>query len=93
LRLVFHDFKGYDGHFIVRLALKCFQTKPDDQFFIRSSRKQFFYIKYGEFIFMDSAQNLKASLDELVKITPPDEFKNFRKLELNDILPRKGVYQ
>jgi hypothetical protein len=34
---------------------------------------------------MDSAQHLKASLDELVKITPPDEFKNFRKLELNDI--------
>jgi hypothetical protein len=41
---------------------------------------------------MDSAQHLKASFDELVKITPPEEFRNFRKLKLPEILLRKGVY-
>jgi hypothetical protein len=41
---------------------------------------------------MDSAQHLKASLDELVKITLPEEFRNFRKLQLSEILLRKGVY-
>jgi hypothetical protein len=91
-RIVFHNLKGYDGHFIVRLALRCFQAAPDEQFFIGSSREQFSYIRYGKFIFMDSAQHLKASLDELVKITPPEEFRNFRKLKLPEILLRKGVY-
>jgi hypothetical protein len=41
---------------------------------------------------MDSAQHLKASLDELVKGTPPEGFVNFRKLRLHEILLRKGVY-
>jgi hypothetical protein len=88
----FSNLKGYDGHFIVRLALKCFQAAPDDQFFIGSSREQFSYIKYGKYIFMDSAKHLKASVDELVKINPPEEFRNFRKLKLNDSLLRKCVY-
>jgi hypothetical protein len=29
LRIVFHNLNGYDGYFIVRLALQCFQVAPD----------------------------------------------------------------
>jgi hypothetical protein len=84
--------KGYDGYFIIRLALKTIKAPASKQFIIGSSNEHLSYIVYGKFIFMDSAQHLKESLDRLVSLTPNSEFKYFEKLNLNKILLRKGVY-
>jgi hypothetical protein len=92
VRVVFHNLKGYDGHFIIRLALKSIKAPASKQFIIGSSNEQLSYIVYGRYIFMDSAQHLKESLDRLVSMTPKSEFKYFEKLNLNKILLRKGVY-
>jgi hypothetical protein len=59
---------------------------------IGTSNERLSYIQYDKFIFMDSAQHLKDSLDNLVSITPKDDFFNFKKLEMNPIMLRKGVF-
>ncbi|MCS7318269.1 MAG: DNA polymerase, partial [Candidatus Dojkabacteria bacterium] len=92
IRVIFHNFKGYDSHFIIRLAVKTFNISEIDQFIIGTSNQQFSYIQYGNFIFMDSLQHLKASLDELVSRTPKEKFLNFKKLKMPEILLQKGIY-
>jgi hypothetical protein len=92
IRVVFHNFTGYDGHFIIRLALKVLKIPSQYQFMIGTSNERLSYIQYDRFIFMDSAQHLKDSLENLVDITPKGEFYNFMKLELNPIMRRKGVF-
>jgi hypothetical protein len=59
---------------------------------IGSSNEQLSYIQYDNFIFMDSAQHLKDSLDNLVSMTPKDKFHNFEYLKLDKVLLRKGVF-
>jgi hypothetical protein len=92
VRVVFHNFKTYDGHFIIRLALKVLNVPSNYQFMIGSSNEQLSYIQYDNFIFMDSAQHLKDSLDNLVSTTPKDKFHNFEYLKLDKALLRKGVF-
>ncbi|MCS7318095.1 MAG: DNA polymerase [Candidatus Dojkabacteria bacterium] len=91
-RIFFHNFKGYDSHFIVKLAMKILKVKENEQFIIGSSSEQFSFIKTKDFIFMDTMQHLKTSLEKLVESTPKEEFIYFKKLKLPEILMRKGVY-
>jgi hypothetical protein len=84
--------KGYDGHFLIRLALKVLKVPAKYQFMIGSSDEQLSYIQYDNFIFMDSAQHLKDSLDNLVSITRKNLFHNFERLKLDKALLRKGVF-
>jgi hypothetical protein len=86
VRVVFHNVKGYDGHFLIRLALKVLKVPAKYQFMIGSSDEQLSYIQYDNFIFMDSAQHLKDSLDNLVSITPKSLFHNFEHLKLDKAL-------
>jgi hypothetical protein len=74
IRVVFHNFTGYDGHFIIRLALKVLNIPSRHQFMIGTSNERLSYIQYDRFIFMDSVQHLKDSLDSLVSITPKGSF-------------------
>jgi hypothetical protein len=55
IRVVFHNFTGYDGHFIIRLALKTLKIPSRYQFMIGTSNERLSYIQYDNFIFMDSA--------------------------------------
>jgi ABC-type Fe3+-citrate transport system substrate-binding protein len=52
VRVVFHNFKAYDGHFIIRLALKVLKTPAQYQFMIGTSNERLSYIQYDNFIFM-----------------------------------------
>jgi hypothetical protein len=75
-RVVFHNLKGYDSHFLIRYAFKYIckegcvdddKPKKDQQYWIGKSMEKFSYIGFGPYIFMDSYCHLSSSLDRLVQ--------------------------
>jgi hypothetical protein len=73
--VVFHNFRGYDSHFIIRHGIRriheCYQdndnTKSPPQLSVTKSAERFSSIEYGCFRFMDSFLHLSTSLDCLVQ--------------------------
>jgi hypothetical protein len=73
--VVFHNFRGYDSHFIIRHDIQRIHesykdidsTKDPPQFSVTKSAERFSNIQYGCFQFMDSFLHLSTSLDCLVE--------------------------
>jgi hypothetical protein len=96
--VVFHNFSGYDGHFIIKYATKFMH---DDQLYSYNSQKIIFkssqkikHFQYSKFIFIDSLNHLNSSLDSLVEILNKSnhDFEIFIRLYPHPILRSKGIY-
>jgi hypothetical protein len=96
--VVFHNFSGYDGHFIIRYATKflhdknpyCFNTQK----IISKSSEKIKHFQYGNIIFIDSMNHLNGSLDKLVDVLNKSGygFPIFSLVGLHKILRSKGIY-
>ena len=103
LPIVFHNLRGYDGHFIIKKAydiIKKMDKEPNIHV-IPNSYEKFMSFDIGNLKFIDSFLFMSSSLEKLVEnlynkdpITKYDNF-NFMKKEFNkdiDILCQKGFY-
>ena len=107
--MIFHNLQGYDSHlFIKQIAkvsgdLSCIPSTEEK--YISFSKKivvdHYFSKKMGKLLpkkfeirFIDSFKFLSTSLNELVSILQPSDFKNLNRVIKNNssLLARKGVY-
>jgi hypothetical protein len=96
--VVFHNFSGYDGHFIIKYAAKKMHEKNPYSFnlqkIISKSSEKIKHLQYSNFIFIDSLNHLNESLDKLVETLNKSGygFPIFSLVGLQKILRSKGVY-
>ena len=74
LPIIFHNLKGYDGHFIIR-ELNNFNN-IDIQVIPKSTEKYMSIIIKKNIIFLDSLQFMKASLSELADNLEDYDYKH-----------------
>ena len=74
LPIIFHNLKGYDGHFIIR-ELNNFNN-IDIQVIPKSTEKYMSIIIKKNIIFLDSLQFMKASLSELADNLEDHDYKH-----------------
>jgi hypothetical protein len=96
--VMFNNFSGYDGHFIIKYATKfmhefqpyCYNTQK----LISKSSQKIKHLQYSKYIFIDSLNHLNSSLDKMVETLKKSnhEYKIFHALNLNPILRSKGIY-
>lgn len=90
--IVFHNLKGYDGHLLMQ-AISKVEGKISC---IPNNTEKYISFSLGKLRFIDSAQFLLASLDDLVKAQDPTSMRITMKYEPNpdkrELLLRKGVY-
>jgi hypothetical protein len=80
-----------DGHFIIQHVHEIYNNLyGTGQFNTGTSSEKFSLIEFGNYCFIDSLQQLKGSLDELVKANRV--FKWCDKLEVHKLLRQKGIY-
>ena len=72
--IIFHNLKGYDGHFIIR-ELNNFNN-IDIQVIPKSTEKYMSIIIKKNIIFLDSLQFMKASLSELADNLEDYDYKH-----------------
>jgi len=61
LKIIFHNFKGYDGHFIIQHVHEIYKNLTGKgQFNIGTSSEKFSLIEFDNYCFMDSLQHLKG---------------------------------
>ena len=92
LAVVIHNFKGYDGHLIVK-ALK---SEFGEVRVIPQNMEKYLSITVNRLKFIDSLQFTPQSLDNLVRTLEVDEFKYVREAfpiaREFQLIKRKGVY-
>ena len=84
LPIIFHNLKGYDGHFIIR-ELNNFNN-IDIQVIPKSTEKYMSIIIKKNIIFLDSLQFMKASLFELA-----DNLEDYDYKHLLSEFPQKKI--
>ena len=103
LPVVFHNFKGYDGHFIVSAIQE--DIKINSISCIANSKEKLMTLSFANIKFIDSFQFLATSLDELSGNLPKKtqeekessfnniftQFKNYSPEQIN-LLLQKGEY-
>ena len=82
--IIFHNLKGYDGHFIIR-ELNNFNN-IDIQVIPKSTEKYMSIIIKKNIIFLDSLQFMKASLSELA-----DNLEDYDYKHLLSEFPQKKI--
>lgn len=102
--VVFHNFRGYDSHFIIKYAIKTldklyreeFNINKLPQFSISKSSEKFSCIQYAYFRFIDSYLHLSNDLDNLVELMKKSDqtckLVYCDKLNIPECLRSKGVY-
>jgi hypothetical protein len=97
--VVFHNFSGYDGHFIIKYATKFMHDdwplSYNYQKIISKSSQKIKHFQYKDYIFMDSMNHLNSSLDKLVETLNKSgySFPIFISVDsLHNILKSKGIY-
>jgi hypothetical protein len=94
----FHNFSGYDGHFIIKYATKFMH---DDQPYsykyqkiISKSSQKIKHFQYSDYIFVDSLNHLNSSLDKLLETLDKSNYcyPIFTHVGLHKILRSKGIY-
>jgi hypothetical protein len=97
--VVFHNFSGYDRHFIIKYATKFMHDDQpysyNSQKIISKSSEKIKHFQYGDYnIFIDSLNHLNASLDKLVDVLNKSgySFPIFTHVGLHKILRNKGIY-
>ena len=70
--MIFHNLEGYDSHLIIK-GLSNFNVKAD--VIPNGFEKYMAFMINGNFIFIDSMQFMKSSLDLLVKNLMSEDFK------------------
>ena len=92
LPVIFHNLKGYDGHFIIK-ALK---KKHGRIRVIPTNIEKYMAFSVGKLQFLDSYQFANESLDNLVKTLNDDEMiftkKHFNRKEQFDMVKQKGIF-
>jgi hypothetical protein len=92
-----HNFSGYDGHFILKYAVKYMhEYSPwsyNTQKIISKSSQKIKHFQYSKFIFIDSLNHLNSSLDSLVEILNKSNHESeiFNRLYLHPFLRSKGI--
>jgi hypothetical protein len=96
--VVFHNFSGYDGHFIIKYAARFMHDEEpysyNSQKIISKSSKKNKHFQYSDSIFIDSMNHLSTSLDKLVDVLNKSgySFPIFTNVGLHKILRSKGIY-
>ena len=90
--MVFYNLRGYDSHLLMQAILKVKGRVSC----IPNNTKKYIYFSLGQLRFIDSAQFLLASLDQLVAANPPGTFQITAQQEPNrekrELIMRTGVY-
>ena len=89
--VVFHNLRGYDSHIIMQAISK---VKGDINC-IPNNMEKYLSFSLGKLRFIDSAQFLLSSLDNLVSANKPEQFKimnTYSEEATRSLLVRKGVY-
>jgi hypothetical protein len=96
--VVFYNFSGYDGHFIIKHATK-FMHEDDPlsystQKIISMSSQKIKHFQYSKYMFVDRMRHLNSSLDKLVEVLNKSGhgFPIFKQVGLKEILRSKGIY-
>ena len=92
--IVFHNLKGYDGHFILKGFKKNFFGKGNINC-IPNNMERYLSFSIDNLRFIDSLQFMNASLDKLSSNLSFDEFIHIRRHSFPDgvhLLLRKGVF-
>jgi hypothetical protein len=99
LPVVFHNLRGYDGHFLIKHAYELQDFKRCDINAIPNSNEKFMTISIGSLKFIDSFQFMSTSLEKLTEnlYDKAEKYKNFHNTKTIfkdniDLVCRKGFY-
>ena len=105
--IVFHNLKHYDAHHLISFIGGVTNVETVDYVnkygksksrqvggisVIPNNMEKYISFTWRQFRFIDSLAFLNASLDKLVKTTPPEALVYTNTLEKPDLLSQKGVY-
>ncbi len=93
--VVFHNLRGYDGHFIIKEIGKI-ANEIDDIMVIPTTKEKYLSFGFERLIFIDSFAFLARSLNDLVSSLSlskkENTFDHLKRLPNHELFMRKGVY-